>query len=512
MISKPIWKAVELPHFPALNKPRPVDVVVVGGGMTGLTAAYLLKQSGKTVCLVERDRLASGDTSYTTAHLTAITDCRLTQLVKEFGKERAALVWQAGFFALDVIEAVVRRENIDCDFRRVPTFLHAALRDGDEFEDLKREAALARELGFSAAFVPQTPIVNLPGIRFGNQAKFHPLKYLAAIAKIVGGDGSSIHEQSEVTEVEGDETISVTANGVKITCKDLIVATHVPIIGKVNLLKATMLQTKLTSESSYVIGGTLPGNFDEMCLWDTGNPYYYLRIDRDKSGTRFIFGGNDHKTGQVDDTEACYRDLTATLHEILPNATVDHRWSGQVIATNDGLPLIGELTPHQYAATGFNGNGITFGTIAALMFRDAIMKKENPWDDLFSVTRTTAVHGAWDYIKQNVDYPYYMIADRLSGTKDDDVDDIAIGDGRIIKRDGQRLACSRDEQGQVQMVSAICPHMGCVVHWNGAERTWDCPCHGSRFKPNGKVIAGPAETPLETANVAEEAATHDRGE
>jgi nitrite reductase/ring-hydroxylating ferredoxin subunit len=234
----------------------------------------------------------------------------------------------------------------------------------------------------------------------------------------------------------------------------------------------------------------------DLSLFDTGNPYYYLRIDRHSHFDRVIFGGNDHKTGQQTDTEVCYRRLEQTLLTILPAVTLEHRWSGQVIQTNDGLPFIGESTDRQFVATGFNGNGFTFATIAGVMARDAMLGRTNPWQDLFSIGRTKVRGGAWDYIKENVDFPYYYLADRVTAAKKQSVRTIKRGDGQILKLDGKRVACSRDEKGRLHKVSAVCPHMGCLVHWNGAEQTWDCPCHGSRFQATGEVLAGPAESPL----------------
>jgi nitrite reductase/ring-hydroxylating ferredoxin subunit len=212
-----------------------------------------------------------------------------------------------------------------------------------------------------------------------------------------------------------------------------------------------------------------------------------------------IFGGRDHKTGQVDDTAERFRSLEATLLKVLPNAVVDRRWSGQVIETNDGLPLIGEIDERQHIATGFAGNGMTFGTIAALMIRDAIEQRDNPWKELFSVDRRKFRGGAWDYVKENLDYPYYMVKDRMLLAKSTSLDDLAPGAGLITRIGREKIACSRDRLGRLHAVSAVCTHLGCLVHWNQAEQTWDCPCHGSRFDPDGRVLAGPAESALQPA-------------
>lgn len=492
------WKAVKPPRFAALMKSQRFDVAIVGAGITGLTAAYLLKRAGKKVCVLERDRIGSVDTGNTTAHLTYVTDLRLKELVKSFGKEGARQVWQGGATAINTIEHIAKTQSIDCDFRRVPGFLHQSLNaKRDESKQLSQEADLARELGFDATFLDAVPFIHEPGVRFSNQAKFHPLAYLAGLARAVHGDGSAIFEQSEVEEVE-DDPMRLKVGKHKVECDYLVIATHVPLMGKTGLINATIFQSKLAPYSSYVIGAKLPrGKYSEATYWDTTDPYYYLRIDSNDKFDYAIFGGEDHKTGQKSDEGERYANLVQLLLEMIPQAKVTHRWSGQVVETNDGLPYIGETAERQFVATGFSGNGTTFGTLAAMMARDAVLKKENPWQDLFSVNRKKLRGGLWDYLTENVDYPYYMVRDRLARAEGDSPSDVMPGEGKILKIDGQSVACSRDRSGEATLVSAVCTHMGCLVHWNSPERTWDCPCHGSRFHPSGEVLAGPAESPLE---------------
>ena len=497
--STPVWDSVKIPRY---NRPLGndrYDVVIVGGGVTGLSAAYFLKRAGKRVCVLERNRLGQGDTGHTTAHLTYVTDVRLSQLVQTFDRERAALAWHAGGVALDLIEQVVSENDVECEFRRTPGFLHASLdNDQDESEALMSEAELARELGFAADFVAHVPVVNKPGIRFRDQAKFQPRAYLAALAQLVDGDGSSVHEETEVTGIGNDDPVYVDVGDQRIDCGYVVIGTHVPIMGKNGLLTASFLQSRLATYSSYVISGRLPrGAAPDLSLWDTSNPYYYLRIDEHPKYARVIFGGKDHKTGQETDTEVRYLELTAKLQKLLPEIEIDYRWSGQVIDTNDGLPLIGETSPGQFVATGYNGNGITFATIAATMARDVVLGKENPWAELFAPDRRMLGRGALDYLKQNMDFPYYLVADRLGVKAVENADEIQPGEGKVLKINGQPTACSRDDDGALHRVSAVCTHLGCLVRWNGAEQTWDCPCHGSRFCPTGEVLSGPAETPLE---------------
>ena len=383
---------------------------MIGGGITGLSAALFLKQAGKSVCVLERDLIGSADTGHTSAHLTYVTDLRLSELANRFGEQQAALVWHAGGVAIDQIEQIARDHSLDCQFQRVPGFLHASL-DGqhDEADALRAEATLARQLGFEAEFIENTPIVHLPGIRFRDQAKCHPILYLAGLARLIDGDGSVAHEASEVANVESDP-ICVKANGACVTCKHLIVATHVPLTGISGLVTASVLQSKLAGYSSYVISGGVPhGTLPEISLWDTSDPYYYLRVDRGPARDYVIFGGADHKTGQVADTTGCYGRLEATLARLCPEIQIDHHWSGQVIETNDGLPLIGETAERQFVATGFSGNGMTFGTLAGMMASDFVLGKQNPWQELFAIDRTKLRGGTWDYLKENADYPYYMI-------------------------------------------------------------------------------------------------------
>ena len=501
------WRAAKLPSFRTVSKQAHFDVVIVGGGITGLSAAYLLKRAGKKVCLLERDRLGAIDTGNTTAHLTYVTDLRLKPLVKYFGKDSARVAWLGGAAAINTIEQIVKSESIDCDFRRVPGFLHASLEGNeDERAELKKEAELARELDFDAKYLESVPKVDKPGIRFSNQAKFHPLKYLAGLAKAIHGDGSAVFEHAEVTAVE-DDPLTVIVNDRKVKCDYLVIATHVPLMGKTGFLRATLFQTKLFPYSSYAVGAQIPkSQWPEASYWDTSDPYYYLRIDKHTKFDYAIFGGADHKTGQESRTKVNFAKLEAKLATLIPGAKVTHRWSGQVIETNDGLPFIGEIAERQFVATGFSGNGMTFGTLSGMMACDRVSGRENPWQQLFAIDRKKVRGGLWDYVKENFDYPYCLIRDHLMPAEGNSPSEVGRDEGKVIKHEGQRVACSRDKAGKLTAVSAVCTHMGCIVHWNGAEKTWDCPCHGSRFHADGQVLAGPAESPLEPIKIKASAA------
>ena len=499
MTNVPVWiDDTPIQKFPKLQRNITADVLVVGAGITGITTAYLLKKAGSTVALVERERVASIDTGHTTAHLTYVTDVQLQQLVRNFGEDHAQAVWDAGAAAIDEIEKIVEEERIQCEFARVPAYLHAPVGASSkkEVSYLQKEADAAAKLGFDAAYLDSAPYFNLPAVRFANQAKFHPRKYLRSLVTNIDGNDSHVFEKSAATEFDAKKR-RVKVNRNWISFDRMVMATNNPLVGFASMMAATLFQTKLSLDTSYVFGARVPtGTIPEALFWDTREPYDYLRIDRRSGFDYVVFGGEDHKTGQKRDTKRVFARLLARLKKIIPQAQVDHRWSGQVICSPDGLPYIGENAEHQFIATAYCGNGITFGTVAAMMARDWTAERKNPWTKLFAVDRKKIKGATWNYLKENKDYPYYMIKDRLARAEADSVRELRPGDGMIIGRRGKKIAAYRDATGNVRRLSPVCTHLGCLVRWNAAESTWDCPCHGSRFKATGEVIAGPAEEPL----------------
>jgi glycine/D-amino acid oxidase-like deaminating enzyme/nitrite reductase/ring-hydroxylating ferredoxin subunit len=484
--------------FPKLEKDLRVDALVVGGGITGLTAAYLLRKAGRSVAVVERGRIGGGETGHTTAHVTYATDERLSELVKRFGRNHAQAAWDAGATAMAQIREIVAEARIDCELRTVPAFLVAAASaENQEGDRLREEAALAAELGFNATFVENAPIFGRPAMRLANQLKFHPEKYVQALAREIVHRGGQVFEETDVAGFE-DEPSRVIAGGHSIAFDFAVVATHTPLQGNTGTLSAALFQTKLAGYSTYAIEARVPaGTLPQIMCWDTADPYLYLRVDSHSDGEVVILGGEDHKTGQETDTEACYARLEEMLHTIVPGRpAVERRWSGQVIESVDGLPYIGEAENGQFVATGFAGNGMTFGTLAGMMACDAAMGAQNPWCDLFAVERKT-LSATWDYLRENSDYPFYLAKGRLAGLDTDGLAELGSGEGRIVRIDGRIAAAFRDEEGVAHVLSATCPHLGCIVAWNEAERTWDCPCHGSRFQAKGELMSGPAEKPLE---------------
>jgi glycine/D-amino acid oxidase-like deaminating enzyme/nitrite reductase/ring-hydroxylating ferredoxin subunit len=497
-----------LPRFPKLGKDLTVDVVIVGGGITGITAAYLCQKAGLSFALIERDRLARMDTGHTSAHLTSVTDLRLFEIAENFGQHEARAVWDAGAAAIDQIVKHIRTDEIPCDFKWTPGYLHAPDSDpaATVVDELLKEAAAARDLNIRSDFTPNTPFFGGPGIKFPHQGIFHPRKYLAGLVRSFGGKGTHIFEQTCVDEIQ-DQPLAVKAGSFTVQCGHVILATHTPLQGTSGTLSALLFQTKLALYTSYALSAKLPAQGMEGMFWDTNDPYYYLRIEHRRGYDLAIFGGEDHKTGQADNTEDAFHRLEERFQKIFPDAKFDRRWSGQVIETNDGLPYIGSTSVNQFVATGFSGNGMTFGTLGAMMAIDSIFARRNPWTSLFNVHRKKVAGGAWEYIKENKDYPYYMLRDWLGSAEATSLSSLQRSKGKIVSLDGKKVAAYRDHTGKITVCSAVCPHLGCIVGWNDAEHTWDCPCHGSRFRCNGEVISGPAEENLQELPVPTEKET-----
>jgi glycine/D-amino acid oxidase-like deaminating enzyme/nitrite reductase/ring-hydroxylating ferredoxin subunit len=493
-----IWLDGPRPSFPPLEHDLATGVAVVGGGMTGLMTAYYLAREGRSVAILERDRWGHGDTGHTSAHLTMVTDDRLSTLARRFGDSHAQAVWDAGLAAIAELEATVHRHRMECDFARVDGYLHAPTDGGgpDQRRELAEEAELARALGFDAELVDEAPMTGTVGIRFPSQARFHSGAYLAALVSELTAMGVEVYEHSTAQEFS-PEPLELTVNGHRVRCSEVVLATHNPLVGVAPMARATILQSKLALYTSYVVAARAPrGLVPDALFWDTDDPYRYLRVQPGDLEDVIVFGGEDHKTGQVSQTGRRHERLERWLVERFPGTSPAARWSGQVIQTPDGLPYIGRTADHQFVATGFNGNGLTLGTLAAMIISDAIIGRANPWTDLFEPDRSVLRRGLWDYVKENADYPYYLVRDLFAGADGRSLREVSPGEGKVVSYRGKRVAAYRDARGTLEVRSVTCPHLGCQVAWNDAERTWDCPCHGSRFGTDGAVLAGPAEAPL----------------
>ena len=480
---------------PTLEEDVRADVCVVGGGIAGVTAALMLQRAGTSVVLIEADRIGHGVTGFTTAHLSEVIDTRYYELESKFGTEGAQDIAESQRASLDRIASFVKDLHIACDFERVPAYLYSEHRH--QVEELQKEAATCARYGLPVTLTSDVPLpfsVKLAA-RFDDQAQFHPGKYLQALARAFIRAGGRLYEHTRSLSIEDGEPALVETEHGTVKAGDVFVATNAPIANRF------FLQTKLFPYRSYVLGVRLASGAAPMpkgLFWDMEHPYHYLRSHPIAGGEMILVGGEDHKTGQEVDTRLPFERLEAFTRARLEVGSIDYRWSAQVIEPVDGLPMIGlnSLSEHVFVASGFSGNGMTNGTLGAMIVSDLILGIENRWTALYDPTRIKPLASVRRFIEENVDFPLHIISDLLVPAEARSIDDVPPGEGMLVKSHGKTLAVYRTDSGDVRALSAVCTHMACLVKWNKAERSWDCPCHGSRFDTEGNVVDGPAISPL----------------
>jgi glycine/D-amino acid oxidase-like deaminating enzyme/nitrite reductase/ring-hydroxylating ferredoxin subunit len=500
-----VWMATaEVPQEPHLSSNATADVCIVGAGIAGLTTAYLLAREGHKVIVLDDGPIAGGETCRTTAHLVSALDDRFYNLERLHGAAGARLAGASHVAAIDAIERIVGDERIDCDFTRLDGYLFVP--PGDDFRQLDRELAAAQRAGLmGVTLVERAPIESFdtgPALCFSRQGQFHVLNYLQGVAAAAKRAGARLHSGTRAIKIEGGKQARVeTARGV-VSAGALVVATNSP----VNDLVA--IHTKQAAYRTFVVGARVPrGTMPQILAWDTADPYHYLRLQRlDERDDVLIVGGEDHKTGQANDGDERFARLEAWTRERFPTATrFEFRWSGQVMEPVDGLALIGRNpldSDNVYIATGDSGNGMTHGTFAGMLLTDLIAGRDNPWARLYDPSRKT-LGAIKEFVKENMNVAV-QYGDLVTPGEVDDVSKISRGQGAILRRGLAKVAVFRDEQGQLHERSAVCTHLGCVVQWNALEKTWDCPCHGSRFHVDGHAVNGPAIEALGRAESDEE--------
>ena len=495
--SASVWLATaKVPAYSPLTADTSADVCIVGAGIAGLTTAYLLTEIGQSVVVLDDGAVGSGMTGVTTAHLVNALDDRFFELERLHGERGSRLAAESHTAAIDRIESIVTHERIACDFLRLDGYLSCAPEHGEELLD--RELAAAHRAGLhNVVKIGRAPLDfdTGPCLRFPNQAQFHPLKYLAGLAEAIERSGSRIFTGTHATRIEGGENAMVTTAGGRVSARHIVVATNTPVNDLV------VVHTKQAPYMTYVIGARVPRNTVTLGLyWDTGDPYHYVRLlsALDADHDLLIVGGEDHKSGQADDIEERYPRLEAWTRERFRDVRdVPYRWAGQVMEPVDGLAFIGRNPldkDNVYIVTGDSGNGMTHGTIAGMLLSDLILGRDNPWQSLYDPGRVT-LRASPEYAREAVNmaaqYSDWVTPGDVSG-----VEQIANDDGAVVRRGAPKVAVYRDATGALHERSAVCPHLGCIVAWNSAEKTWDCPCHGSRFDKFGAVITGPANVGL----------------
>jgi glycine/D-amino acid oxidase-like deaminating enzyme/nitrite reductase/ring-hydroxylating ferredoxin subunit len=500
-MTQSIWYSnFDVPTRPKLTENLTVDACIVGAGVAGLTVAYTLARAGRRVVVVDLGQVGGGESGRTTAHLTNALDDRYIAVEKAHGADGARMAAESHSAAIDKIEQIVREEQIDCDFTRLNGYLF--LGADDETSLINRELAAAHRAGLTEVTrVEMVPgLESGPALRFPRQGRLHALKYLNGLADAIERHGGKVFGDSKVENIEGGAPANITTkDGMSVTANDVVVCTN----GSISDMVVT--HVKQAPYRTFVVAFAVPkGSIPDALYWDTPRPYHYVRIQPlDSMRDVLIVGGEDHKTAHEDDATDRFDALEFWAHGLWP--FVGKRitqWSGQVLETNDYLAFIGrnpDGAEHVWLATGDSGMGMTHGTIAGILLPTLIAGKQHPWATLYDPKRVT-LHAAQllGLAKEGADVAM-QFADYVTPGEVSDVRDIAPGEGRIVRRGLDKIAVYRDESGVLHKHSAVCTHLRCIVDWNSAEKSWDCPCHGSRFDPMGKVLNGPAVADLEPA-------------
>lgn len=485
------------------------DVCIVGAGIAGLSVAYALTRVGRKVIVLDDGEIGRGMTGRTTAHIVNALDDRYYDLEKYHGEEGARIAAESHTAAIDWIERVVTENKIECDFERLDGYLFEP--PNESLKNLEKEYEACIRAGLNVEWVPRAPIADFDthrAIRFPRQAQFHPLKYLKGLAQAITRQGGQIFTGTKVEEAIGGENAHVTTtNKLTVTARAIVIATNTPINDRY------VIHTKQAPYTTYVIGLQVRrGDVTPALYWDTAEragmesgsgviPYHYVRLAKGEAANGedvLIVGGEDHKTGQAEDFEQRFQRLEDWARARWPKAgDVAFHWSGQVMEPVDGMGYIGRNPADKdnvYVVTGDSGNGMTHGTIAGMLIPELIRRGDHAWAKLYDPSRIS-LRSATDFAKENLNVAS-QYTDYLTPGEAGSVDDLKAGEGAVIRRGLKKIAVYRDEAGQLHEMTAICPHLKCIVHWNRTETTWDCPCHGSRFDALGKVLNGPSVADL----------------
>lgn len=489
-VPSPYWIAsTAQTDYPQLNEDIAVEVAIIGGGIVGITSAYLLKKEGVKVAVVEADRILQGTTGHSTAKITSQHGLIYARLKNQVGEELARQYAEANEKAIRLIADTVNEHSIDCDFGWRSAYVYT---QSDKYvQDIQDEVQAASSFGIKASYLEEIPlpITIKAAERFDNQAQFHPLKYLQALAAKIPGEGSYIFEETEAVNIDDNGSPLVVTRRGKIKADKIIIASHYPFFDGGGLYFS-----RIYPEKSYIVAVTIKEKFPEGMYINAEDPARSLRSQSYDGGELVLLAGEHHKTGYGNDTNVHYQNLIDFGKNTFQVQDILYRWSTQDCMTVDGIPYIGNLTPRSpnlYVATGFGKWGISGGTAAAMILKDLIVHGESPWAQVYNPFRIS-LSAIKTFVWQNVDVAKSLLAGKLEALRLSEDTEIKTGEAQVIGKDGERVGAYRDEQGKLHMIDTTCTHLGCELQWNDGERSWDCPCHGSRFSYEGNIIEGPA--------------------
>ncbi|EMG35623.1 glycine/D-amino acid oxidase, deaminating [Desulfocurvibacter africanus PCS] len=492
--SRSLWvDTVEPSRYPRMTRDNLVDTAIIGAGMAGLNLALLLLQSGQRVAVIDMREVGSGVTANTTAKITALHGQLYTDITRRFGREAAALHGEANQNAIAQYEAVIKRYSIDCDFSHAPAW--TVSNREEDMAALAAEADAARQSGLPASFSRDTglPFGVSGGVKAENQARFHPLKYLLGIARELAGREVKIFENTRALDIRPGQPADVITDRGLLRAKHVVLATNIP------FHRSSEFFLRMVQSRSYVLAYPVePGFIPDAMYYQTRQPFRSLRLQTSGDRTWLLVGGEKHHSGHVTDTEACYARLAEWARETMGLENPVYRWSTHDQFPLDRLPYVGPVSRGQkniLAVTGFGGWGMSQSMVAAHLLRDLIYGVKNSLSRTYAVGRLK-LSDLGPVAGQNLHKVRRLVSDRLSSPKTQ-AKDLEPSHGGLTKLDGSAVAAFRDEQGELHAVSRVCTHIGCVVQWNNAERSWDCPCHGSRFDIDGRVLHGPAVKDLQ---------------
>lgn len=497
-----LWQKTASP-YKSLNKPdkkTTYDVIIVGGGITGINTALLLQSSGLNCLVMEAKNLCFGATGGTTAHINTLLDTPYNTIASNFGREKAKLVADAAKEAVLLISQNIRNYSIDCEYETANAYLFS--KNEQQTKELEEVVTSTKEAGLDIRYTQKIPVpieFDKAAVITG-QAKFHPVRYVHGLAKAFEEQGGVIVQQCRAHAFEENDIVTVNTGKGRFFAKKIVYATHTP-------LGVNLIHLRCQPFRSYAMAVQLHDqSYPEDLSYDMYDPYHYYRTQEISGQKYLIAGGYDHKTGGKENTESCFKELEAYIRKKFKVSKIASKWSSQYFEPADGLPYIGHLPGHSdamFVASGFGGNGMTYSHVAALVLKAIFKNEENPYISLFNPNRIKPVAGFKNFISQNFETAKNILSKIFAADKIHELSELKPGEGKVVKYENEKLAIYKDLQGNITAVNPTCTHLKCEVGFNRTELSWDCPCHGARYSIEGEVLNGPADLPLEKVQVHE---------